>query len=725
MRMFREINRPLTNLSHGLLPVISLMLAAPAAMVIAAPAYAMQNAGPAEDTGPKSGTLMMQGKDAGEAVAAVQLGSDMDVTVSGSIARVRVTQVFRNTSPDWMEATYMYPLPADAAVDSLKMVVGQKVIIGHIKKREEAREIYEAAKEDGKKAGLVEQQRPNLFTNSVANIGPGETVMIVIEYQMPLRQTDGTFALRMPLVVGPRYVPPHSITSQAGAIDAAKITAAPVIDPKRGTKRAATINPVSITVNLNPGFVPANIASAYHKVDVSGRRDKRIVKLTSGDVPADRDFELSWRSASADPVVALYRQEVNGKGYIMASITPPVTDKQAVIPPRDMIFVIDNSGSMSGKSMDEAKASLLNALGTLRPQDQFNVIRFDDTMTQLFETNVDATPELIAKAQDFTKNLEASGGTEMLPALKAALASISSRRTGKAVRQIIFLTDGSISNEKEMIAAIAADKGSSHVFMVGIGSAPNNYLMSRMSNMGRGTYTNIGSAEEVPAKMSALIDILSRPSVQDLAVKVNGASFDLTPQLLPDLYAGEPLLLLGQTDKIEGSITVSGLIGSRVWNQTVDLKKAISSPSVAKLWARRRIDDIEAERALGNIEAAAADAAVTSIGLEFSLVTSMTSLVAVDETPSRPAGETMKEEDLPINLPDGWDFDRLFGGDTAKAAMANDAAIAAKEVQNFPLPQTATNYALRLFGGLLAFIIGAFGFITIRRKKTSTNNKDV
>ena len=189
--------------------------------------------------------------------------------------------------------------------------------------------------------------------------------------------------------------------------------------------------------------------------------------------------------------------------------------------------------------------------------------------------------------------------------------------------------------------------------------------------------------------------------------------------MLPDLYAGEPLLLLGQTDKIEGSITVSGRIGNRIWTQTVDLKKSVASPSVAKLWARRRIDDIEADRALGKIEGAAADTAVTDIGLTYSLVTSMTSLVAVDETPARPAGQTLKEEELPINLPDGWDFERLFGGDTAKAAMANDTAIAAKEVEQFQLPQTATNYAVRLFGGLLAFIIGAFGFVSLRRKKTA------
>jgi Ca-activated chloride channel homolog len=704
------------GISRSFLTIAAVMAAAPASVMLSSPAFALQDAGAeqSEDKGPQSGTLMLQGKDAAAAIPAVQLGSDMDVTVSGSIARVRVTQVFRNTSADWMEATYLYPLPEDAAVDSLKMVVGQKVIIGHIKQREEARSIYEAAKNEGQKAGLVEQERPNMFTNSVANIGPGETVMIVIEYQMPLRQSDGTFSLRLPLVVGPRYTPPHTMTSPEAVKDGAKVTAAPIIDPKAGVK----INPVSIKVNLNPGFVPANLFSAYHKVNVKGKGESRVVELAKGQVPADHDFELSWRSAAADPTVSLYKEQVGDKGYVMASITPPVADKKATPPPRDMVFVIDNSGSMSGTSMVEAKASLLNALSTLRSQDHFNVIRFDDTMTMLFENSVPATPEFIAKAQEYTKGLEASGGTEMYPALIAALTSAEKSPAPKAVRQIIFLTDGAISNEKEMIEAIAGDNGRSHVFMVGIGSAPNNYLMTRMATMGRGTYINIGSPEEVTVKMSRLIEQLSRPSVQDLSVTVSGNTFQLTPQLLPDLYAGEPLLLLGQADKIDGKVTVKGRIGDRIWTQTVDLRNALPSPSVAKIWARRRIDDIEADRALGKIEDTAADAAITQLGLNYSLVTSMTSLVAVDETPSRPQGEMLKEEELPINLPDGWDFDRLFGGDTAKAAVSNEIAMAAKvKTETFQLPQTATNYALRLFGGLIAFIIGAFGLVSLRHRK--------
>jgi Ca-activated chloride channel family protein len=667
-----------------------------------------------EDEGPGSGVLMLRAKDGGDAVPAVQLGTDMDVTVSGQVARIRVTQAFRNTSNRWVEASYLYPLPQDGAVDTLKMVVGQRVIIGKIKRREEAKKIYEKAMKEGRKASLVEQQRPNMFTNRVANVGPGETVLVQIEYQAPVRQVGGTFLLRLPLVVGPRYVPPHTLVSSAAARDAATITASPIARPVPGRM----LNPVSIAVLLAPGFAPARIASPYHRIAVDGQGATRNIRLADGQVPADRDFELSWRAASNEPLVGAFKQQVGRQTYVMATVVPPVTAALPV-PPREMVFVIDNSGSMGGSSMEEAKASLEHALRTLRPQDHFNVIRFDDSMTQLFERSVQATPEQVDVAIHFARSLEASGGTEMLPALKAALADAATVGDASTVRQIIFLTDGDISNEDEMAAAIAADQGRSHLFPVGIGSAPNNYLMARMANMGRGTYTNIGSAAEVSPKMTALLDALQRPAVQDVKIVASGR-IDLTPKMLPDIYAGQSLVVLGRTDRLQGTMTVRGRIGARLWTSTVDLSRATDSPAVAKLWARKRIDEIETERTLGRIEGEAADRAIGDIGLEHSLVTSQTSLVAEDRRSSRPSNQPLTREELPINLPAGWDFDILMGGDAAKAAMKNAAehagASIAETADVVELPQTATNFMSALVNGLLLLLVGAIGLLWQRRR---------
>ncbi|MBW8753687.1 MAG: marine proteobacterial sortase target protein [Sphingomonadales bacterium] len=655
------------------------------------------------------GALLLTGKGATEALPAVRLGTDMDVTVSGQVARVRVTQAFRNTSEHWMEATYLYPLPDDGAVDSLKMVVGQRVIVGHIKRREEARQIYETAKAAGQKAGLVESERPNLFRNNVANVGPHETVLIQVEYQAPVRQLGGEYALRLPLVVGARYVPPHTVTSPAAADDANAVTA-PIADPSV----AKGLNPVSITVHLAPGFAPANVISPYHRINVADTGPmERTVTLAQGEEPANRDFELRWRSASADPTVGLFRQSLGGQTYVMAAVTPPATQKIAKVPPREMVFVIDNSGSMGGTSMEAAKESLDHALDTLRPEDSFNVIRFDDTMTQLFDHSMQASPDQVVLAKRFADGLEAAGGTEMLPALKAALVDDGK---GPAVRQVVFLTDGDLSNEREMMAEIAAHGGKSRVFMVGIGSAPNNYLMRRMAEAGRGTYTNIGEGSEVNAKMTALLERLRTPAVHDLAVSVDGAPLDLTPRQLPDLYAGEPLMLLGKGETLSGKLTVSGMIGDTPWSTSVDLATAQDSPAVAKLWANRRIADVEAQRAAGQMEDAAADEAVAKLGLDYSIVTGQTSLVAVDETPSRPAGARLTKEELPLLLPAGWDFDTLFG-DSAAGEAPKAGSQGADQSEAMDLPQTATGFMGLVERGLGMLGLGLAGLVALGRRR--------
>ncbi|AOH83138.1 cell wall anchor domain-containing protein [Sphingomonas panacis] len=702
---------------RALIPAIVLAVGAPATLALnASSAAAADEAAP--DDGPAAGVLLLKAKGMSQALPAVRLGTDMAVTVTGQVARVRVTQAFRNTSNTWVEASYLYPLPQDGAVDSLKMVVGQRVIVGQIQPREKALATYEAAKRRGTKASLVEQQRPNMFSTLVANVGPGETVLISIEYQAPVVQANGTFSLRLPLVVGPRYVPPHTLTGPGAARDAQAVTSAPVLDPALGVK----LNPTSIAVRLAPGFDVANLVSRYHKVTVSGPLDDRTIRLDES-VPADRDFVLEWRSAAADPTLGLFAQHTDTGDYVMASVTPPADLSRLPTPPREMVFVIDNSGSMGGESMEEAKSSLIHALGTLRPQDHFNVIRFDDTMTRLFDHSVAATPDQVDLARRFAGSLEAQGGTEMLPALKAALAdaAIGGGDDPETLRQIVFLTDGEISNEREMMAAIDADGGRSHVFMVGIGSAPNDYLMERMSTIGGGVYTHVGAPGEVAAKMMPLLDVLSHPAVRNLSVRVDGGALDLTPSRLPDVYAGRPLVLVGRTAHLAGTLTVSGMIGNKRWEKRVDLTRAQPSPAVEKLWARRLITDVEADRALGKLDDAKADAEVERIGMESGIVTSRTSLVAVDQTPSRPQGTPLTKEDLPINLPAGWDFGTLFGQSAGSVAQRADAPgdAAAMQSQSLDLPQTATGFAGLVAQGLALLLVGMTGLALLLRRRAA------
>ena len=654
-----------------------------------------------------AGTLVLHPRGGGADLSAVRLGTHYEVRVSGRIARTRVVQAFRNTGRQWAAATYLYPLPEEAAVDSLKMVVGQRVIVGELRRRAEAAEIYERAKAAGQRAALVEEQRPNMFINRVANIAPGETVLIEIEYQAPITVRGGEYSLRLPLVVGPRYVPPTSLDSAAAVADGRAVTA-PLAHPSAGP-----LNPVTIEVHLQPGFPIANLASPYHRIAANtGAGGGRVVRLADGEVPANRDFELRWRSAAADGAVGLFRERRGDRDYLMAMVTPPVDDRRRPVPPREMIFVIDNSGSMSGESMDQARASLLHALRTLRPADRFNVIRFDDTMTQLFEAPVAATSDQVALALRYAEALEAEGGTEMLPALRAAL--VDPTPADGRVRQLIFMTDGAISNEAEMLEAIGRSRGRSRVFMIGIGSAPNSLLMSRMAEVGRGTYVHVGDTAEVNARMTELLDRLTRPAVTDLQVRITGANAEITPRLLPDLYAGEPLVVLARGEALGGTLEVSGRIGGADWRRSVPLSEAVEGPGVAKLWARRRIAEIEVADTLGTIDPEQAADAIAGLGLDFSLVTRETSLVAVDRTPVRPRGARLTEEELPLNLPHGWNFDALFG---EASDRGTPGAAADDQAELVELPQTGTDARTLARNGAILLLLAVAGLAVLRRRK--------
>ena len=517
-------------------------------------------AGVARPGDAKSGSLLLKTEDG--YAEAIRLGIDVDLTVSGPTIRARVTQLFRNPSKDWVEAVYAYPLPPGGAVDTLKMVIGDRVVVGEIKERQQARIIYEQAKRDGQKAALTEQERPNIFTNSVANIGPGETVLVQIEYQEPVHQTGNIFSLRVPMVVAPRYNPAPIIqsvdfkpngggwgaTASDPVPDRDRITP-PVLDPREH----APINPTAITVRLQAGFALGEVKSHHHPVKTEKVSDgSQIIRLAEGVVPADRDFELTWvPAAEKAPSVGLFREHVGDAEYLLAYVTPPPVDNATQKPlPREVIFVIDNSGSMGGVSIVQAKASLLYALGRLQPGDRFNVIRFDDTMDVLFPAGaVPADAPHIARATSFVSALQAAGGTEMLPAMRAALSD-SKREDASYVRQVVFLTDGAIGNEEQMFETISALRGRSRIFMVGIGSAPNTFLMTRAAELGRGAFTHIGSTEQVEERMRGLFSKLENPAVTGLTAKFSDAKSDMTPAVLPDVYRGEPLVLATKLDKL-------------------------------------------------------------------------------------------------------------------------------------------------------------------------------
>ena len=690
----------------------------------------------------RAGTLLLRQGD--RYVEAPRLGTDIDLTVSGPTARARVTQMFNNPTAGWVEAVYVYPLPEGGAVDTLKMIVGDRIIVADIKERNAAKAVYEQAKASGQKATLMEQERPNIFTNSVANIAPGETVLVQIEYQEPVRQSASEFSLRIPLVVAPRYNPKpvvQTVDLQAGAGGWGQIND-PVPDrdriepPVRDPRIDPPVNPVAITVRLQAGYALGEVKSHHHAIKIEQPTDDtRVIRLDEKVVPADRDFELTWTpAATSAPSVGLFRERVGDADYLLAFVTPPaLVDALEQPRPREIVFVIDNSGSMGGTSIVQAKASLIYALDRLKPGDRFNVIRFDHTMDVLFTDTVPADAAHVGQAKAFVSALQAQGGTEMVPAMKAALTD---RRDGDSgyLRQVVFLTDGEIGNEQQLFDTIAAMRGRSRVYMVGIGSAPNSFLMTRAAEIGRGTFTHIGSVQQVEERMRGLFDKLENPVVTNLTASYAGEA-DVTPGILPDLYRGEPVVLAARVGSLAGTLEIKGRIGDRPWIVKLPVANAAEGQGLSKLWARRKIADAEVARTLRQATPDETDRRVLKLALDHHLVSRLTSLVAVDTTPSRPDGARLSRAELPLNLPAGWDFDKVFGerpllpaprnDDRAQASPMRLAANAAAPrpvvvpivaQKGVTLPKTATDAELRMMLGLALLALSLLLLLVGRKR---------
>jgi Ca-activated chloride channel family protein len=673
----------------------------------------------------RSGSLLLQSSQPGRYVEAPLVAADVKMDIAGPVIRTRLTQRFTNPTDKWVEGVYAFPLPEDAAVDTLKIVIGDRFIEGDIKERQEARIIYETAARAGQRAGLVEEERPNLFTTSLANIGPGETVAIQIEFQDKARLDNGVWSTRFPMVIAPRYNPQLRSALVADASGATLGVTDPVPDRNRITPPVlhpahepggveGLRLPVNFDISLEAGVPLASITSQTHGLKVDSiDADSARISLEDGDVPADRDFVLSWKPEPATaPRASLFREERNGEQFLLAVINPPAMKIEGQRRDRETVFVIDNSGSMSGESMDQAKQGLLLALDRLAPTDEFNIIRFDDTMTMLYTTAVAASPQNLANARRFVSSLQANGGTEMLPALQAALID-RDRNNTEEVRQVVFITDGAIGNEDELFAAIHDNLGRSRLFTVGIGSAPNAYFMTRAARQGRGTFTYMDDVTKVTEQSAKLFAALENPVMTDLEMRLPLAASDVYPSPLPDLYSGEPVTVVIRADKLEGNLDLTGRLNGKEWSTSLSLADASTSKGIAQLWGRAKISGIEESRYTG-LTPEAVDAGVLKTALDFHLVSRLTSLVAVDKTPARPAGERLDTRQIATMLPKGWDFAHVFGPMAEARALQLDQlpdnvmqrinARATDQVdareQDLPLPGTATTWELMLAFGL-------------------------
>jgi Ca-activated chloride channel homolog len=548
-----------------------------------------------------------------------------DITLQ--IASVEVVQQYENPFDEKIEAVYVFPLPDDAAITDFMMEFGGRKIRGVIREKEAAREVYERAKSAGHVATLMTQSRPNLFTQSVANIEPGERVDVRVTYFHSMRHDDGVFELRVPLVVGPRFNPTGS-TDPVGALargkgiaDGADVT---YLAPSEVSSQR-----VSLAFDIDAGVPLGTIESRSHRIVTQRDGESRArVSLAAGDRYPNRDFVLRY-SVARDAVhgaVALHRGTAGD--YFALFLQPPSDQGQGERVPVEMVFVVDTSSSMAGDSIAACRQFIHRSLDRLGERDRFQIINFSADVGALGRRSAQATALNLEAGREFVDALEARGGTVMRGGLEAALATNS---YGDHRTIIVFMTDGYIGNEAEVLGMIDAGIGDARIFSFGVGSAPNTYLLERMAELGRGASAYLDAPGTDARVVDELFSRLERPILTDLEIEWGGAVVtEVYPSRLPDLVPGRPVMIVGRTrGGANQPIRLTANDGTRRVEQLLSFADGLDHSAIEKLWARAKIREFS-DRVVYTRDVAGAERTARETALDHGLLSAYTAFVAVD-----------------------------------------------------------------------------------------------
>ncbi len=564
--------------------------------------------------------------------------------IAGMGARVTVRQSFVNPSRSPIEALYTFPLPHDAAVDRMRIKVGERIIDGTIMRREAARAAYEAAKAQGQTAALLDQETDNVFTQSVANIRPGSRVEVEISYVQILKFEGGEFEFSYPMVVGPRFL-------GKGTPNPDKIS--PPTLPS-GVRSGANVD---LAVTLHGGAPIQEFHSVLHEVRATKPDPETVrIELAKRDEIPNRDFVLRYRTAAREVSEATFTTwDAKQGGHFALVLAPPPNPLETLRSPKEMTFVIDQSGSQSGFPIDKSKELSLALLDTMGPRDAFNVIGFSNEVNPLWPSPQPNTPENVAAARTFIKDLEANGGTELE---KAVVASLSPSPDPERLRIVLFNTDGYAGQEPVILGNVQKYRGTSRLFAFGVGNSVNRALIESMSAEGRGASEVVTLAEGAEAAKRRFAQRLETPLLVNVkAMFADGAVTGVTPAYLPDVFSTKPIVVYGRYTKPgRTTMTLTGVSGGRPWTRTVSLDLPATKDdgtAVASLWARARLAEMKtqgyAERAVGRTPENAE--AMTKLALDYGIVSETTSFVAIDRSSS--IGGKAQAVRVPVEMPDG------------------------------------------------------------------------
>jgi Ca-activated chloride channel family protein len=621
--------------------------------------------------------------------------TDVQATISGFVARVVVTQTFRSTFVDPVEALYTFPLSDHAAVDAMTMRVGERVIEGQIQRRADARRTYEQAKAAGKTASLLDQERPNVFTQRVANLMPGATVEIRIAYVEPLAFEAGTFSLVVPTVVGPRFSPP-------GTRDADAVT--PPITAQ-GTRVG---HDLSITVDVDAAVPIRDVASPLHAIDVTRPTSERAhVALRDQHEIPNRDFVLRW-TVSSDALQSGYltHRPDAGDGYVSLVLLPPKRVTAAEAAPKEMVFVIDRSGSQMGAPLDKAKETMRYALDHMNPSDTFQVVDFGSTSNVLFAAPQPASPEMRRRARTYIDALEANGGTMMAEAIERVCAMPADENR---LRIVTFMTDGYVGNDLEVLGLVQKLRARSRWFPFGTGNGVNRFLIDGMARLGGGEaeYVLLTSSGDEAGKR--FYDRIASPVLTDVQVEWQGLDVvDVLPVAQGDVWAERPLVIHARYRSAgSGQIVLTGYQHGKPYRQVLPVtlpEREQSNDAIASIWARAKVEALTTQD-LGAMQSGTfpktLEEQIVQVALAHRLLTPFTSFVAVEERVVNEGG-TSRTVRVPVEMPDGVRYEGIFGEqakDLAQAAAGAPRAQmlaaplgAAGKVAAAPAPVTSSGH---------------------------------
>lgn len=567
----------------------------------------------------KTGTLVVAG--APEASPLPLESMEVVAQVAGPLASVTVKQLFGNPFREPVELSYLFPLPHEAAVFDFELRAGGRVITASVEELEAARRTYEEARDHGRLASLLEQKRLSLFSLNLANVKPGESVTATLRYQERLRYDDGRYSFVFPMGVTPRY---------ARTPEEAEGAEAPV------SPQGSPAPPVDISVSVDAGAEIADInsiESPSHPVEVTRLDERRVQVRLAGEQVPNKDFVLRYKVAGEDVGARAWLSAAPVGAKLLATLVPPAVAVDAEPSPREFVFVVDRSGSMSGGPLAEAKNALRACLRTLGERDSFALLAFDDRLEWLRQGTTPFTQKAVDDADRWLDRLDARGGTEIAGALGAALGlPVDEERR----RYVVFLTDGAVHDEGGTLEVVRRHLGSARLFAFGLGPSVNRGLLAKAAEAGRGTVEFLQLGEDIEGAIIRFQDRVSYPVLTDLRLEWEGVkAWDVYPRSLPDLYAGQPLELVAcaahEGGAAEGALTLVGTRGGEEVRAKVTLPRAgARDGAVERAWARARVDDLLMQGSESARNLPGAREQVIALAVEHRLVTQYTALVAVD-----------------------------------------------------------------------------------------------